>query len=132
MNDLAEQPSDFLGIIKSPEFMSSRELIRYVRVNTQFQPETVARFMVDLHFRLSQPWTCLIVTLLGIPFGSQTGRKGALVGIVLSISLFFGYYALINVGLFLGKEGILSPWLAAWSPNLLFLIIGLVMIRRMR
>ncbi|HMP73453.1 MAG TPA: LptF/LptG family permease [Kiritimatiellia bacterium] len=132
MSDLNEQPSDIMGIIKEPEFMSSRELLRYIRVNTQFPPETVNKYLVDLHFRLSQPWTCLIVTLLGIPFGSQTGRKGAMVGISLSIGLFFSYYALINFGLFLGKEGRLDPWVAGWLPNLIFLIVGLVMIRRMR
>lgn len=132
MTEFIEKPVDFLSEIKPPEFMSSAELLRYIRMNDNMQPEALVRRTVDLHFRLAQPWTCLIVTLLGIPFGNQTGRKGAMLGFVLSIGLFFAYYALINFGLFLGKDGLLPPWVAGWFPNLLFLPIGVYMIYRIR
>ncbi|HMO50893.1 MAG TPA: LptF/LptG family permease [Kiritimatiellia bacterium] len=132
MTEFNEKPSDFLSEIKPPEFMSSRELLRYLRVNRNLQAEAKLRRTVDLHFRLAQPWTCFIVTLLGIPFGNQTGRKGALRGFVLSIGLFFGYYALINFGLYLGKGGLLPPWLAGWSPNMIFFTTGVILIYRMR
>lgn len=132
MLDYSEKPVDFLSEIKPPEFMSSAELLRYIRVNDNMQPEALVRRLVDLHFRLAQPWTCLIVTLLGIPFGNQTGRKGAMMGFVLSIGLFFAYYALINFGLFLGKDGILPPWIAGWLPNLIFLPTGCYLIYRIR
>jgi hypothetical protein len=56
------------------------------------------------------------VTLLGIPFGSQTGRKGAFLGVALSIGLFFGYYVLVNVGLGVAKSMLVPPWWAAGSP----------------
>lgn len=132
MSDLSESPVDFLSEVKPPEFMSSRELLRYLRVNKNLQQESITRKTVDLHFRLAQPWTCLIVTLLGIPFGNQTGRKGALLGFVLSIGLFFGYYALINLGLYMGKEGLVPAWLAAWFPNVAFFTAGCILVHRMR
>jgi len=132
MTQLNEKPVDFLSQVKPPEFMSSRELIRYLRLNDQLQKEAVTRKTVDLHHRLALPWMCLIVTLLGIPFGNQTGRKGALLGFVLSIGMFFGYYAMMNIGLYIGKEGYLPAWLAAWFPNLLFLTTGIILIYRMR
>ncbi len=78
------------------------------------------------------PWMAFVVTILGIPFGHQAARKGALTGILLSIGLFFGYYAMINFGIFLGKGQLLPAWLAAWAPNLSFLSIGAVLIYRMR
>jgi lipopolysaccharide export system permease protein len=132
MIELNEKPVDFLSEVKPPEFMSSRELLRYLRVNKNLSEDTVNRKTMDLHFRLAQPWTCLIVTLLGIPFGNQTGRKGALIGFVLSLLLFFGYYALINLGLYVGKEGYIPAWLAAWFPNIAFFVTGCVLVYRMR
>jgi len=75
---------------------------------------------------------CLIVTLIGIPFGAQTGRKGAFLGAILAIGLFFGFYVLINVGVALGKEQTIRPWLAGWLPNLFFLGVGSVLVYRMR
>lgn len=132
MTDYLEKPVDFLSEVKPPEFMSSVELLRYIRVNQHHEKEVINRRMMDLHFRLAQPWTCLIVTLLGIPFGNHTGRKGALRGFMLSLGLFFCYYALINLGLYLGKAGLLTPWLAGWLPNMLFFSTGLALIHRMR
>lgn len=132
MTQISERPVDFMSEVKPPDFMSSRELLRYLRVNKQLQKETIVRRTVDLHFRLAQPWTCLIVTLIGIPFGNQTGRKGALRGFMLSIGFFFAYYALINVGLYIGKEGYVPAWFAGWSPNILFFVTGCILVYRMR
>ncbi len=132
MSELTEVPEDFMSWVKPPEFMSSTELLRYIRINTQLQKESIARKEVDLHFRLAQPWTCLIVTLIGIPFGTHTGRKGALAGILLSIGLFFCYYALMNLSLYAGKGLWIPAWLAGWSPNILFLGLGSFLIYRMR
>ncbi|MCP5488893.1 MAG: LptF/LptG family permease [Verrucomicrobia bacterium] len=130
--ELTEVPADFMVYVKKPEFMSSRELLLYLNANQNFQKETLARFKVDLHYRLAQPWTCLVITLLGIPFGNHTGRKGALAGIMLCFGLFFGYYAVMNLILYIGKEALIPAWLAAWLPNALFLITGSVMLSRMR
>lgn len=132
MPDLNETPDDFLVFVKKPEFMSARELRLYLNANQGFQRETLARYRVDLHHRMAQPWTCLVVTLLGIPFGNHTGRKGALAGVMLCFGLFFGYYAVMNFSLYFGKEGLLPAALAAWAPNALFLVTGSVLLARMR
>jgi lipopolysaccharide export system permease protein len=104
----------------------------YLETHQQRDPAALNRIRVDLHYRLAEPWTCLVVTLLGIPFGAQTGRRGAFLGVALSIGLFFAYYVLIHIGLSLGKNMVLSPWVAGWSPNALFLALGAVMTYRMR
>jgi lipopolysaccharide export system permease protein len=132
MMDLTEKPSNFLDEIKDPQFLSSVQIHRFLRTHPHLSSDTVARIKVDMHHRLAMPWTCLIVTLMGIPFGAHTGRKGALLGVALSLTLFFVLYILINVGLAFGKKDMIDPWVAAWTPNLLFLGIGLFLVNRMR
>ena len=132
MADLAEEPKDFVNEIKDPEFLSAVEILHFLRTHRSLSKDAVSRIRVDLHHRLAMPWTCLIVTMLGIPFGAQTGRKGALRGVVLALGLFFGYYFLVNVGLALGKKQSFDPWLAGWIPNLFFLGTGMVLLYRMR
>ena len=131
MTDVSETPEDFVNEIKDPEFLSAREILTFLKTH-RLSDEKIAQRYVDFHSRLAMPWMCLIVTLLGIPFGAQTGRKGAFIGIVLALSLFFGLYLLVNVGVALGKKGTLEPWLAGWLPNLFFFCIGCVMVYRMR
>jgi len=136
MNNLTESPRDFLNEIKDPglepELFSARELYAYVSANPEREPRTLARITADLHSRLAMPWACLIVTLLGVPFGNQTGRKGALVGIGLVLLMFLGYYGLTLIGLWMAKESIVPAWLGGWLPNMTFLGISLVMVFRMR
>ena len=132
MTDLTETPTEFLNDIKDPEFLSSLELINYINTHPQFEEQTLARYKVDLHYRLALPWASFIVSLLGIPFGSQTGRKGAFRGVALCIGLLLGYYFLSLSGMALGKGMVIPPWLAGWLPNIFFLGVGAWMVSRMR
>jgi len=132
MTELTETPIDLLNETKEPDYLSSRDLYNFLQTHQHLSHDTIARHTVNMQHRLAIPWTCFVVTLLGIPFGAHTGRKGALMGVVLSLSLFFGLYILINLGLAMGKEEILLPWVAAWAPNIIFIFIGSVMVYRMR
>lgn len=132
MTEYTETPTDFINVTKDPEFLSSRELLAFIRAHQHVSRDTLARHEVDLHYRLAMPWTCLIVTLLGLPIGAHTGRKGAFRGIALALGMFFGFYVLMNFGMALGKKQTLEPWLSVWSPNILFLIIGVISVRKMR
>lgn len=132
MGELTEKPSEFMNEVKDPEYLSALELRRYIHSHSDLSPQTLARFRTDFHARLAAPWTCLVVTLIGIPFGAQTGRKGALVGIILCISLFFAYYVVSNFALVLGKSDTIPAWLAGWFANGLFLVVASVLIYRMR
>ncbi len=132
MNDFGEMPKDFINEIKEPEFLSSTELLTFLETHRSISKDKIARVRVDLHNRLAMPWTCLIVTMIGIPFGAQTGRRGAFLGVVSAIGLFFSFYVLVNVGLALGKKQVMDPWLAGWLPNLFYFALGSIMIWRMR
>lgn len=132
MTDFTETPRDLINVTKDPEYLSSRELLDYIHAHQHLSSETLARYMVDLHYRLAMPWTSLIVTLLGLPIGAHTGRKGALGGISIALGLFFSFYVMINLGMALGKKEAIIPWLSVWSPNIIYLIIGIVLVRRMR
>lgn len=132
MLELTEAPSDFASEVQDWEILSSLEMVKYLRTHPDLSPQTRARKVVDLYNRLAMPWTCIVVVLLGIPAGARTGRQGVLIGVILAITMFFCFYAMMHFSIFLGKRQLIWPWLAAWLPNLLFATVGLVMLRRMR
>ena len=86
----------------------------------------------QLHSRLAAPWTCLIVVLLAIPFGAASGRRNIFVGVAGSIFICFAYFILQQVGLAVGTNGQVPPWLGAWLPNILFGVVGLGLTFRVR
>ncbi len=87
---------------------------------------------IELHKRLSLPLGCLALALVGIPLGISTRKGGKSGGYVTAIFLaFFCYYltwaSLIN----LAKQGKLPVELAAWLPNIVFTICGIVFLTRL-
>jgi len=132
MQALTEEPSSFVREVKPWEFLSTLEMIRYLNSHPDLSNQAIARKKFDLHSRLAMPWACFIVMLFGIPVGAKSGRQNLLAGIFLAMAFFFGFYALTQVGLFLGKTQIIWPWLGAWLSNMVFLVVGIGMVRRMR
>ena len=134
MTEVNEKPDNFLNEIKPPEFLSSLEIITYISSHRQLSRDALAKCLTNFHNRLSMPWICLIVGFIGIPFGVKTGsrRGGALLAIVGALVLVFGFYVLSNIGVALGKQGHIVPWVAGWLPNFIFLGIGLTLTARMR
>jgi lipopolysaccharide export system permease protein len=92
---------------------------------------SVTELRVDLHRKIAFPAAALIMTLLAVPFGATTGRRGALYLVGLSIVLAAAYFLLTTFFMAIGAAGILPPFLAAWATNILFgaaalyLVLGL-------
>ncbi|OGP52649.1 MAG: LPS export ABC transporter permease LptF [Deltaproteobacteria bacterium RBG_13_52_11] len=81
--------------------------------------------LVELHFKFAIPFGALIFGLVGLPLGVQRTQSGRSWGFVLCAGIFLLYYVLYCLGKNLGVSGIISPFLAAWFPNILFGALGI-------
>jgi LPS export ABC transporter permease LptG len=80
----------------------------------------VVGYRVALHRKVAFPFVALVMTLIAVPFAVTMGRRGALFGIGLGLLLAISYWGLSAVFGAMGGAGLLSPPLAAWAPNVLF------------
>ena len=92
----------------------------------------LAEQRVNLHRKIAFPLVTLVMTLLAVPFGVSTGRKGALYGIGLAIALAFSYFFLTAFFLAVGTTAVLPAALAAWAPNILFMAGALYLMLTVR
>ncbi|MBM3845296.1 MAG: YjgP/YjgQ family permease [Verrucomicrobia bacterium] len=115
---------------KRPQ-LSIQEILNYRKLFPQDRSREKP-LMTQLHGRLAAPWTCLVVVLIAIPFGTASGRRNAFVGVAASIFICFAYFILMRLGLALGTGGRLTPWIAGWGPNIAFALAGLLMTVRAR
>ena len=116
---------------KEPGQMNFGELRRYISDVKALGFDT-SRFEVDLSSKISFPFVALIMTLLGIPFAFSMGKRGALVGIGVSLAISIVYWVAIGVFRSLGYISVLNTFLAAWGPNLIFGLVGLYLLLRLR
>ncbi len=107
------------------EFLSLPELREYLHFNSDFPTTLLAPFRTHLQYRLALPWTCLVVVCIAAPLGIGYSRRGVLSSVAAAVVLVFSMNFLVQLFLALGEGDRVSPWVAAWTPNLLFAAIGL-------
>ncbi|MCM2322236.1 MAG: LPS export ABC transporter permease LptG [Oligoflexia bacterium] len=129
---IPERPKDFKEIEKEVDGLRLKELYRYIARVKQAGANT-KRFEVTFHSKISLSFIPLVMCVLAVPFSVRNRREGGLakdLGLCLGITLF--YWIFYSVGLSLGANGALPPWLAAWSPSVVFGALAAVLIWRQR
>jgi lipopolysaccharide export system permease protein len=89
------------------------------------------RFGVEIQKKFSLAAACIVFVLVGAPIALRFPRGG--VGLVIGASFFT--FAIYYVGLIGGEalsdKNIVSPFLAMWIDNILFFIVGVLLMTRM-
>jgi lipopolysaccharide export system permease protein len=110
------------------EFLSFPELREYLHFNSDFPIALLAPFRTHLQYRLALPWTCLVVVCIAAPLGIGYSRRGVLASVASAVVLVFSMNFLTHLFLALGEGDRISPIVAAWTPNLIFTVIGLYLL----
>jgi LPS export ABC transporter permease LptG/LPS export ABC transporter permease LptF len=92
----------------------------------------VVPYLVELHRKLAFPFVTLIMALIAVPFAVTTGSRGAMYGIGAGIVLAILYWTAISVFGAIGAGGLMSPGLAAWTPNIIFGCVALYLLFTVR
>ncbi len=129
MPELREKPADFLKRIRPPEEMNFLQIAAFVK-KRQRAGQDVAKEKVELNYRFSYPIVTLVLLLITLPISVVLRRGGIAVGLGISIGLSFLFWGFIQSSRAYGVAGILSPVLAAWLPNIVFAVFGIVLLLR--
>ena len=89
------------------------------------------RFLIELHNRFAFPAACLVLMLVGVPLGVVSRRGGKSSGFVYTILLVCFYYFLSFTTTALGRQNKLPAFLAVWSANMLFAVVGVFLLWQM-
>jgi LPS export ABC transporter permease LptF/LPS export ABC transporter permease LptG len=121
--EISETPSYFKKEVKQYTEMNYEELDRYIR-DLQQGGFDVVRLRVQLNKKLSYPLITLIMAVLAIPFSLSTGKKGAVTGVAVAVGIAVFYTVVSRLFEAMGDLSQLPPALAAWSPDLIFILVG--------
>ena len=124
------RPADLINERQVPDEMDSKMVKERIEVLKRSGEDTRA-METALHFKLSAHWMNLIVLLIGAALCHRYSRSGGLsqkFGI--GLLLVFSYYILERIGLKMGENGALSPFLAAWISHIVFGGVACTMLYR--
>jgi len=128
---MVESPVQLLASSKAPDDMGYEELGRYITA-LERSGSDVNVLRVDRALKLAIPVTCVIIALFGAPLATSNHRGGAAYGIGVSLGTTVIFLILIQLTKAVGGKGVLTPEMAAWTPNAVFAVLGLVMLMRVR
>src|SRR5579863_3233101 len=121
--ELPETPAYFKKEVKQYTEMNYEELRQYIR-DLQQSGFDVVRLRMELNKKLSYPLITLIMAVLAIPFSLSTGKKGAVTGVAVAVGIAVFYTVVSRLFEAMGDLSQLPPALAAWSPDLIFVLVG--------
>lgn len=128
---LDETPADLLQEVREEEEMTYAELDRQARM-VERSGGDAAKLRVKREQKLAIPAATLVIILFGAPLATSSKRGGAAYGIGISLGSTILYLLCFKIAAAFGASGAITPLWAAWSPNLLFLLAGLVLMVRVR
>ena len=126
---LTLRPEDFARQRKKPDEMDYSELSAYI-ARARANGEDTARHLVDLHLKVSFPFTCFIIVLLGAPLAANARRAGFANSFGIGIFICFVFYSCVKAGQALGWNKLIDPLLAAWLGNIVFGVLSAFLLWR--
>jgi LPS export ABC transporter permease LptG/LPS export ABC transporter permease LptF len=95
------------------------------------EPARLREARIELHRRFALPLACIMLALIGIPLGVSSRKGGKSGAFVITVALAFLYYMGLMSLVRLADQGVLNPALAAWLPNIVFGLAGLLLMSRL-
>ena len=122
-NALSEPPNYFKKEVVQSSEMSYAELRSYIH-DLQQSGFDVVRLKVQLHKKFAFPVIVLVMAVLAVPFSVSAGKRGAIAGVAVAAGIAVVYLSVSGLFEAMGNVSQLPPVLAAWSPDLIFGLVG--------
>jgi lipopolysaccharide export system permease protein len=131
LGSFTQAPADLLAEPKAPDEMRYAELGRYIEA-LQRSGNDANKLIVERALKLAIPATCLIIAVFGAPLAITSPRSGTAFGVAISLGTTVLFLLLMQIAKAVGAGGVVDPVVAAWMPSTLFLLIGLLLLVRVR
>lgn len=123
--ELPIYPEELFITAQEAQQMTNPELREYMDRQRARGSGNVKAFEVEYHKRWASPLGAFIMTLLGVTMSSRRVRGGMGKNLGIGIVLTAIYILFSTVSTTFSVNNVMSPFMAAWLPNLVFLAISI-------
>ena len=124
------KPADFTRYTKQMEMMSTTDLRAFISEERQRGIGTAKSYLIEMYRRTSDPFTIIILTIIGVTVASRKVRGG--LGLHLAIGVIIGavFVIMSKFSVTFAANLSLSPLLGVWIPNIVFSIVAFILYTR--
>ncbi|AFZ37396.1 permease YjgP/YjgQ family protein [Stanieria cyanosphaera PCC 7437] len=111
--DITKEGRDYgqMNILQAQEYLKI--------VKLRGDDKKVRKLEVRIQEKIAFPFVCLVFALIGAAIGTRPQNTSKATSFGICVGLIFAYYLLSFIISSMGVWGVLSPFLAAWLPNIL-------------
>ncbi|MBR5676843.1 MAG: LptF/LptG family permease [Paludibacteraceae bacterium] len=118
-------PDELFITAQQAQQMTTPQLRHYIKRQLERGSGNVKPFEVEYHKRWASPLGAFIMTLLGVTMSSRRVRGGMGKNLGIGVVLTALYILFSTVSTTFSVNNVMSPFMAAWLPNLVFLAISI-------
>ena len=125
-------PEMFGVLTVKPEMMSARDLYHYTHYLERNRLDA-SGYRLAFWLKMTTPLSCIVMLLLVLPFVFSSLRSvGSGQLLVIGILMGLGFYILIQIASRTGQIYGISPFISATFPVMIFAVIGLIGLTKIR
>ena len=123
-------PSDFIVQINLAETMNLKELNKNIESETIKSSGKAKFYKIEKHKRIAFPFAIIILTIIAVALSSKKKKSGIGTNMGLGLLISFSYILFFQFSSTLSINGNLEPWIAVWIPNILYIFLGILLLRK--
>lgn len=119
------KPSDFKTRLSKVETMNYFELNDYIREEEIKGTANIVYHKIEKHKRMAFPFASIVLTIIGFAIASRKIKGGVGIHLGAGLLISFSYILFMQISTTYATNGNLSPALAVWLPNILYLLLAI-------
>jgi len=123
-------PDDILISISDSEQLTTPKLKKYIDRQKKRGIGNIQQFEIEYHRRFAFSFASFILTIIGVSLSSRKIKGGMGMHIGLGLLLSFAYILFIQITSTFAISGLVSPMVAVWIPNIIYVFIAFFLYRK--
>jgi lipopolysaccharide export system permease protein len=123
-------PNDFIIASSDQQMMTSPDLKNYIKSQKERGMGNIQPFQIEYHSRIAMVFSAFILTIIGASISARKVKGGMGLNIGIGLALSMAYILFMTVSSTFAIKGGMSPFIAAWIPNIFFSGIAFYLYKR--
>jgi lipopolysaccharide export system permease protein len=124
------KPEDFVDFLNQQSEMTTPELSAFINDKKQRGTGGSEKYEIELYRRSAEPFTILILTLIGVAIAARKVRGGIGFHLALGVGVGAMYILLSRFAIVFATGQVLHPLLGIWLPNIIFGTVAAVLVSK--
>lgn len=112
-------PADFVRFLNQKEMMDTPDLVAFID-RQKARGVGAKAFEIEKHKRSAEPFTILVLTIMGVSIASRKVRGGIGLHLAMGIAIGAAFIFVARFSNVFATNDSLSAWLGVWIPNIVF------------